>query len=517
MKTFFQFIFFQKELTYKIIFVCLIFVTITKLTLIGNGFLAFPDEIRYIISGKILKEFQTGNLYGALENVFSTQARPADTLIKTIPNIIQYLTAKIFGLEYYETKNSYGPFLFNFAVYIGILRILYKISKLFLKNETQSLLCVFIFSCLANSYIYIRHGLPYDTSLLILLIVFYKTAKLKEEDYSYLKTFSIGFWAFFGYLAYPGYSILVIIIGLFLFANSLSSKNLKKRIKHLIQYGFGCFLCLAIFEISSRIVEKSYFQALGDLSKTLNQGSFEESFSFIFKYLYKVEKATGILLLIGILSCFISLIKTAKITKKQPLQLLFILTILLFVFFTGSGYFFHKTMMSGRVLHQFLPFLCLFFTFGIYEVFQKYAFQQILILGFATIATINFYIQFIDYQKYAFPRDVAWKLYKEYYPKKFNDVCEIQADSWSVLPITSVEIEKFSKKKSDRKMKIVNSCNIHPFKKELFIEYKPNEREQLIFSQPSYLNFEPYKFEGYNIDERENVGSLNLKIKVYLE
>lgn len=70
--------------------------------------LAFPDEIRYIISGKILKEFQTGNLYGALENVFSTQARPADTLIKTIPNIIQYLTAKIFGLEYYETKNSYG-------------------------------------------------------------------------------------------------------------------------------------------------------------------------------------------------------------------------------------------------------------------------------------------------------------------------------------------------------------------------------------------------------------------------
>ena len=49
----------------------------------------------------------------AIKAIFLTQGRPADAIFKFIPITIQYVTAHIFNLNYYESKNSYPLFIYQ--------------------------------------------------------------------------------------------------------------------------------------------------------------------------------------------------------------------------------------------------------------------------------------------------------------------------------------------------------------------------------------------------------------------
>src|SRR5665647_2999152 len=87
----------QNALKYLLI-TSIVLITIIKFNLIGTGFLAFPDEMRYCQSGRALQHISELKIGAATKDIFSTQGRPADAIIKIIPNAIQYLTANILSL-----------------------------------------------------------------------------------------------------------------------------------------------------------------------------------------------------------------------------------------------------------------------------------------------------------------------------------------------------------------------------------------------------------------------------------
>ncbi len=107
-----------------VIIALIILITLYKLNLLGSGFLAFPDEFRYASSGSALKDFSELELKSGIRNIFSTEGRPGDALIKTIPNAIQFVSSKILCVDFYESKNSFPLFLFNFSIYACILLII---------------------------------------------------------------------------------------------------------------------------------------------------------------------------------------------------------------------------------------------------------------------------------------------------------------------------------------------------------------------------------------------------------
>lgn len=512
--------FLKKDFLYNFLFLSIILVTGIKLFLMGNGFLAFPDEWRHIASGHVLKYIQAGDFESAIQTIFSTQGRPVDTIIKIIPNGMQYISAQIFGLEYYESDNSYPLFLFNFFIYCLLLLVHFKVSCLFFKEKIWCLFSVLVFSCLANSYIYLRHALPYDCSLLILYYIFYKVLKItNEENFTLKKIYFLGFFAFIGYLSYPGYFLFYALLGLFFFFNNLDKNEIISRIKWSVVYLFGSLTCFAIFEFISRSVGTSYVESSKELSGTLNQGSFEECFSFLFKYLFQVEKITGILLILGLAFFTFLLFKTITSKNKiNSLQIVFIITFFVFLVFAGAGFFLQKVILSGRVLHQFLPLLCLFLIYGLRQILIKKEKYQFLLIVISSIIICNFTIQFIDYQSYSYPKDVSWHYFKKYYPKEINSVCEINQNAWDIFPIVQEIKDKFSNKLTGNQIVIINACNIYPFPgRENHSEFKPNKNQVLLYSKSSYLNFEGYKFEGYSIEDRKNIKLADLQTKVYLE
>jgi hypothetical protein len=493
----------------------------------GAGFLAFPDEVRYCQSGRALQNIAELKIGAAIKDIYLTQGRPADAVINIIPNAIQYVTAHIFNLSLYEPENTYPLFLFNFFTYCLILFILFRISKLLLDDSFLALVSVLLYSTLTNSYLYLRHALPYDMSLLIYYYLIYKIViYTNETNLSSMKSFIIGFCSFIGFLVYPGYFPL-FIVGLFiLFFNNLSKTIIYRKILYSGSYILGSILCLVIFEKIGRLVGKSYiYDAIG-LSKTITQGSFEESFSFILKYFYKVEGLTGIFLIIGLSIFFLITICRIKdkTFKQNSLINLFAIALLgNYLAYATAGYFFHKVVFYGRLLHQYLPFICIFSIYSINELLDKLTRKGKLVLSLISIIfIINFSFNFINYKSLSYPRDILWQLIRANNSINVENVFNYD-DQWPVMP-----------KESE-----LNYSNIHGkpvksyyniiliggnFSSSIYLLssvtkhhlFNPNDNYHLLESKSSFMNFKAYPFDsGATMIDRQNIAKNPIKIKIF--
>ncbi len=499
----------------KILLAAIILVTLAKLSLIGEGFLTFPDELRYIPSGKVLENVAHLDIKEATANLNKTQGRPGDTLIKTIPSAVQFITAELFGMETYESANSFPLFLFNFVIYCLILLQLYKIAKFLLKDRVTALFSVLLYCCLINGHIYLRHTLPYDCSLLIMSFVLLQVFKTTEyNNFDIKKMLLLGFTAFFGYAVYPGYILLFGLVFIILMINKLSKSNFLPRIKYGIAYTTGSIICLLFFEGISRIGNTSYIKSSIMLSKTISQGSFEEGFSFLFKYLYYVESVNGIIIIIGII-LFISIMLYGLFKSKeiQSIQRLFIVITILFLLYAGSGYFFHKMIWYGRLLHQFYFILTLAAAYSFGYLLQRPKYKHIIVSGISAIAIVTLFFNIIDYKSYAYPKDILWKVANTQSYNNLTEICE-HDDSWSIMDY--INLKHKPTPKADNII-LVNGCYFHPFESaESYNTYTPHDNEKLIIAEPYFINYKAYQYEGYSIAARKNIDSLQLKIKVYI-
>lgn len=508
----------QKNLLKCFLLITIFFVTIYKITLIGDGFLAFPDEFRYAQSGSMLKNLSEKDIKSSIINIFSAQGRPGDVLIKTIPNSVQFVTAKIFGLSYYERNNSFPLFIFNYLVYIGILVLTYRLGYHILKNNILTLFSVLTYGLFTNSYIYIRHALPYDASLFICLFVIYKLiVSIDDVKMTFSKLLCLGFCSFFGYLVYPGY-IPLYIISLIILFYKFRLNNLRIILSQLLFYSLGSIACLSLFELLSRFGGSSYINSALHLSTTVTQGSFEESFVFFIKYLIAVENLSGIILLISLVLFYSSLIKyfVMKDIENNSLILVLGTSILgLYLLYASTGYYLSKVVFYGRLIHQYLPFLCIFMAVSLNNTFNNSRIKYGFLLIISIVGIYNFIISIEYYKSYSYPRDVSWNLIKEYPNAKINTIFEYE-NSWSVMP-KPTNFKPIQNEESNQ-IYLINCCYFYPINNlEKYHEFKPNSNLKYYKSYNHFLNFKAYQYEGYSIQEREYLDRLSFKIKVFYE
>ncbi len=506
----------------KQIFFLIILFSVMKISLVGRGFLAFPDENRYRETGLLLKSLAQGDIVNAITHVFATQGRPGDALLKIIPMSGQVATARIFGCEIYESDNAWPLFIYNYLIYIGLLIIHFLFSNLFLKNKTFSLLSVFVFSSLLISYISLRHADPYDASLLLLYFVFYKMmVYLKIKKGSNFKYLLFGFIAFFGYLCYPGYILLFFAIPIVYFLTDLRFAEMSTKTTNMFFYCIGSVSCLLFFEMASRAVDQSFIQNSMALSTTITQGSFDECFSFFIKYLTEVENFTGFLLLFGLIAFIVFGVFDFKKTKTvSPIYILFLVLLALYFLYAALGYWGHKVVYYARLLRQFMPFLVLILIVILQKIVillkMKKWVKQVYLSIFLLAVSIQFSLVFLPYQQVYYPKDIAWQIYNEYHFSSFSNYFEY-SKSWSEVPnLATMKIKIASK--TNKKLLFVNVCNLYPFDDLQF--YKPFRQPnnyQLLISKPCSLNFKAYQFEGYNIHARKNLDSIGLKCMVFIE
>ncbi len=512
---------FSRQPLKYILITLIVLLTLVKLNLSGAGFLALPDEkAGYYASGKALKCFSEFKIKDAFESIFSIPGRPAEGILKTIPNAVQVVTAYLGKINYYESANSYPLFFYNYIVYCLLLFVHYRFSKFLFNESYLALISVILFSSLTNSYLYLRHALPYDASLLIFYLVIYKIVTDKNDSISVKASFLFGISSFLGYLVYPGYFPLYILALTIFFFNKVTLDNVFQKIVKSIYFGLGSLMCLIFFEGLSRLGGHSYLSDSKNLSMTITQGSFEESFIFIVKYLSEVEGGNGIIMIISLTIFFLLMIfqlMTRRFARNQFMLLIGISVTVLFLMYACVGYFLHKMVFYGRLLHQYLPFICIFSVYALNEILQKVKLNQILLFIVTIFFIINFAIKFKDYNSYSYPRDISWKLSKTVNMRDIEIECEYE-DGYPITPIMEAKVNQLPLNNSPGipEVILVNSCLMFPVTDiSKFHKFNPEENYTLAEFSPHFLNFKAYQYEGYSIEERSIMDQLNLQIKVF--
>jgi hypothetical protein len=501
----------------KYLVVFIIATTLIKLFLMGDGFMAFHDEYRYVQSGIFFQKIKEHHVKEAINALFSTDGRPGDAFVRTIPIIFQYASSKISHLYISEPRNSYPLFIFNYVIYCLILLVHFRFSKLVLGNTKLALLSTLLWGVLANSFLYIRHALAYDPSLLIFYYVLYIIAKNIERDsLKYSSCFWLGMLGFFGYLTYPGYFLLYLLIGLVLFFFKIGSVKWLAKTKYALVYGAGSITMLAITEAISRAGGNSYITSALTLSSTITQGSFDEAYSFLFKYLFEVEGITGILI-IALLAFFycrsVATFNFRKISTENLFVILSVSITTLFLLYASAGYFLHTWVLYGRLLHQFFPFIC---------IICLMSFRQIDVSGWGSkfvygllpvLLVISFAINFTNMKSFYFPRDVAWKYVNM--GKKIINYCEFD-EFWSQINIKETVRVTANKNNDFQSVVMTNGCSYYPVESlEHFKPFVPKPNYQLLESHAYWSLFKGYQYEGYSMPERKMVDFMNFKINVY--
>jgi hypothetical protein len=481
--------------------------------LISSGMFAFPDESRYDGSLRALFNLRKLDLNGFLHAIFSTDARPGDAFIRIISAFLQRLSTKLFNIDFFDPHNTYPIFVFNYIIHLSILVIHYKLSKRFFKEQLPALLSVLIFSSLTNSYFYLRHALPYDSSLLLLYFVLYQFTKYYNlHQITNKRLFNWGLIMTIAYLIYPGYSLFFASLSMVLLIMLYFEEGFIKSIKSFLIYIFSVCFVMVLTEILSRIGGVPYF---GGIIVQITQGSFEESFSFIIKYLIQVEGLTGGILICGLAIYIISLIyNSRKLDFKAISVITFFCFGSIFIFWATLGYF-NKVVFYGRLIHQFIPLICIFAILPLDKLIISNR-QKYLVLGIGTIATcviISFSMHLKNYLNIAYPRDTYYSFVKQgtnhreltefnniwdfryYYRNKTNNNTETNNKGADII--------------------LLNNYFYYPFKNVEQTDTFISNDYKIIYSKLHFLNFKAYQFEGYDIEARKNFDYYNLHIKVY--
>jgi len=504
---------FIDKLIIRILYLTLGWVNLYKFVLIHQGFLTEPDERRYLNTWYFLKHLSQADWSGAIQPIFSAQGRPASVLLHTIPAGLQYLSAKIRHLELFESHNSDFVFGYNIFIYLLILIVFYRLSLLIFQNKILSLTGLLFYSVLVNNFIYLRHIYPYDESLLIFIFLVYRLVR----NYQYKITFNIkfayltGLLAFFGFSVYPAYYLSFIAVYI-LFNLLLWRKQtaLHRLLLLNLSYIGGSLTMLILFEILAHFGHALYINNLLHLSGTVNQGSYEEAYSFIFKYFWQVEHTTGLWLIISLI-IFIGYYKRARHNSKQLTGDLVLSFLIPFLLYTGASYFLHKMVMMGRILHQFIFVIILISIFDIGIIQEKY--RKYLILTLTLLLSLQFYFQIQTYLKISYPRDVYWHYLKTYPFSQIKEISEYE-HSWSNLPqkIDSLYINKNQKDT----ITIINGQYFYPIDTpKKYHPYHPNNSKKQILNRLHFINYKAYQYEGYGIKARQLIDSLQFKIKIY--
>jgi len=146
-----------------------------RFTLIGKGHFYWSDERCYLPAGKLVDAAIGGDYRAASEHLFKAPgkvapARPGFVIVSVLPVLGQRLVGTLAEIDprtpqYYDVACA-----FNVLVTLGVTCCLFALGRLWTGSSWFALLIAVVYSLLCGANVWIRHLVPYQTSLLFYLL-----------------------------------------------------------------------------------------------------------------------------------------------------------------------------------------------------------------------------------------------------------------------------------------------------------------------------------------------------------
>lgn len=463
-----------------------------------DGLYFYLDEIRYkrlIITLSLAKK--SNDLMVYVQSIYAINARPGYAIFYSLP---VWLEQEYPNIPFGQIVNIIVNNLFILLIYLTVKKVA--------NNKAAAIAVLFLIFSI-SSVIYIRHMLPYDIALMILILALYINLKTNSN---YLFGLLVGL----SFLTYPSYFYYLISIPLILLfygrqkdrkvnevkllrqladklpaallikrAKKFISKNL--RIKSFLLFVTGSITILILAHIFSIMINTSpYFQTLKDTSSDINQGDYMPALSFITEYILAYDGYWGIILVF----CCILVIFLKNKNKFLPLIIYILITFSILEFFS---HIYPKTVLYGRTVRPLYILLLILAAIVIEALIRQY-FRKRLIFSNVVLSLIFIITIFNWWPKFLTFKDIT---YPSGFRKKAEDYLTIRYDKYKLeelYPKMTSEMDSNPEYLDSGKFYLVNTILLYPYfgTKDLICQ------KQMLLEEKHILSiFQPYQFEGF--------------------
>lgn len=412
---------FASHRTAQLLGVVWVSLLLLRLSVLGKGAFGSYDEGRYLQSFSALRAVAHGDWRGCAYALSMTDARPLDALWRCVPAAGQLALSHWAGYSIYTYPSLLLPTALNWATTVLTAWFFFAICRQLLRQHVASLqwslVAAILYAGLVNTSLEVRHVSPYDGALLLFmgLLCWVIRQPVATSVWFWLK---LGLGAGAIWLIYPGYYAAPVLLVVPLLSWRRPLAWVKGNFQYVLLFGAAFATPLLAAEALSRYGGGPPFWAISyDLSLHILQGDPDEGYTFLFAYLWQVENALGLVLLL-LLALAVGqklhgLRKEgfAAIIPHTPLQKLLLTAVLLFLLHATAAAGWHRIVWYGRLLRLYMPFIVLAGVAALGAVRWQLA-ASWLALSSCLVAVGSYLLFLVAYARIVYPPDIigAYKL-----------------------------------------------------------------------------------------------------------
>jgi hypothetical protein len=548
---------------------------IYHISLLGQGALAWGDEwgsfnrSHLLVQG--ILEGSSAKIGYALADF---GARPGEHLLRFPAALVQVLLEQKTGLPTRNPDSLRVATAQNVLVSLGLSLAFWRASLLVLASPGLAAVSSIAFSLLVSNQIWVRHLIPYDAALLAHLLVLgacFRSAETHTSSVEWkrgvvaagLLGVSLLAYPLFYYwnralglplamlclisglvlvgalyadwggpgrgplvLAglgsgialsiYPAYYSFTMACGAFLLLSGREDRRFSitmSSVRKGALFGASAFLVLLVFEALGRLGGISYLGGARLLAGTITQGSFEEGFVFLAKYLVAVDSLGGIAIVALAVVGFWTLVRNRVSVDPRAVRVILVFSAL-YVVYAFQSVVLHKMAFTGRYARMYIPAFVWLASIGLWSLRGRI--REAVAVIWIACGLAGFAIFASEYRKVGYPTDVLYRLgigYEDLLPQNVR-VEFVPIPNFN-LPVKAVTAgAQYVTRPNDRRFVIVNFAlplALHPPSGTVM----PQGDFSVLSDSLHFISSNWSGWEGYSKEDRVELKKRQFHLRVY--
>ncbi len=340
------------------------------LLIINGGQFSFPDESRYQRSIRAVHSLFEADFRSAIDKVLAYNKHHGFSAVGLLPAIIH---RAIFNASpppgfswttyWVYRDNDYRVSALIFAIpSVLSIAMIYLLARRAGAGEAEALVAAFLLAASNIFFIYSKHFLPYDSSLLIGLAALWLAIGNRQTDLK--QAIAVGSVTFLCLWVYYGHIIFVLLIAL-IYCGFLAS-NWRDAAIRASGMAFGAlFIAAPLFLYSNNVLGIDILSELAAFSSTATQGEFAEGIVFPFLYLGHAEAGVALIWVLCLLAAGWTLRSRWESESRQRAVLWLACLASLYLLLCLFSSVLQLSVVYGRLARTLVPFIILLCAYGI--------------------------------------------------------------------------------------------------------------------------------------------------------
>jgi len=371
---------------------------VLRLLLVADGAQRyFPDERRYYrYTIAFADTVFAGDVLGGFGSLLEYRYHPGAYAVTFIPAFVHrvaYEFTKSSDMSWREYwKDETGDFRFS-AIFFTIPSVLsiglvYLIALRAGADAVEALLAAFLLAASNSWFIWSRHFLSYDVSMLFALAAFCVALRPREIDRR--GAMLAGLLLFCAFWVYMNHIFLVFAIGS-LYCLVLVD-NPRMMIARLFYVLIGAsILLLPILIYNYAVVNIDVFTGMQFQAKGITQGSYEEGVVLPFIYFFEAEGVISLVWIAGLVLAFKGVVK-CRPNKRHRIMLWLAALAMIYGLMALFSSGLHVIVLFGRTVRALVPFIVLICAFAFAPRVKRHGYRltALSVAGITAVALMNF-------------------------------------------------------------------------------------------------------------------------------